>query len=272
MTLTIKQGDALQLYKEIPDNSIDALITDPPYGLSIDNQKKHHATIRQKKPRTKFFGDWDVIPFEDRMRWLESMIPKIKGWALVFCPIKDINGYQAILENKGFKTGVLIWHKHADVLNGKVKFLSCYEPIVWGKRPRTKFFGHCVPDIIHVPFPYQPERETGAVKHPNQKPLKLITKLISYTTAPGMTILDPFLGSGTTAIACEKLGRNCIGFEREEKYCKLIQDRLRTSADRIDQQITLDGDIPERVWKPPQRHRDKFLRDKNPPHTQGVIE
>ena len=138
-------------------------------------------------------------------------------------------------------------------------------------RARTKFFGHCVPDIIHVPFPYQPERETGAVKHPNQKPLKLISKLISYTTAPGMTILDPFLGSGTTAIACEKLGRNCIGFEREQKYCKLIQDRLRTSADRLDQQITLDGNIPERVWKPPQRQRIKILKDKKPRGEQGVL-
>jgi site-specific DNA-methyltransferase (adenine-specific) len=75
-------------------------------------------------------------------------------------------------------------------------------------------------------------KEKGSSAHPTQKPIKLIEKLIDVHTDIEGTVLDPFLGSGTTAVACEKLGRRWIGIEISEKYCEIAKQRIKSEYEQ----------------------------------------
>jgi len=116
----------------------------------------------------------------------------------------------------------IVWQKPDPLpLNAKTKFLNAWETAIVGKRKGTYWGGFA----IHNVFNYQAPKGKNRI-HPTQKPLKLIERLIELATKKGDLVLDPFMGSGTTAVACIKLERNFIGFEISQKYCKLARKRV----------------------------------------------
>ena len=127
----------------------------------------------------------------------------------------------------GLATRHGVWVKsNPPVLNGKVTWLSGIENIMFGKKPGATFNEHCKPLVLTYP--------SGSSKvHPTEKPLALIKKLILASSNEGDSVLDPFLGSGTTAIAAHQLQRHCIGIELNDEWYELAKGRVDTESAQI---------------------------------------
>lgn len=223
---TIQCMDCLEGLKKIPNNSVDLIITDPPYGISRELNCKNQRLGTTAKLNFNF-GEWDKFNKE----WFEVAIKKTKGWIITFCTKKDIGVYWDILEKNGFLAiDSLAWVKPDPLpLNAKSRFLNAWEAIVVGKKQGAYWGSKYFPNILKFQAPKGKNRI-----HPTQKPLELIKKLIELTTKKGSIILDPFMGSGTTAVACKQLGRSFIGFEISKEYCELAQKRVNKVNERLE--------------------------------------
>ena len=225
-------GDCLEVMKQIPDKSIDLVLTDPPYNIS--QKKKIFRDYRSgKRADISFdYGEWDygfdILPVLEESK----RILKDKGQWLIFCAEQQIGMYRKWLGENGHFKQILIWEK----TNPLPQFRKCgyrqaTEIIMWAyKQKPTKIEQHFnfllqqeMLNIFRFPICGGNER----TEHPTQKPNKLIKELLKRHSFEKDTILDPFLGSGTTAVACKQLKRNFIGIEISQKYCDIANQRLR---------------------------------------------
>ena len=204
MTIQLYLGDCLEVMKSIPDKSIDAVITDPPYGIGEDGGLK--ARYRRGDGRTKGvikheYKGWDKSRpdkevFDNLFRlsklviifggnYFADMLPPSSGW--IYWD-KNIGG--------DFSDGELIY-------TNQNRALRDYS--------------------IH---PFSGLRGGKDREHPTQKPVALMAWIINQRTQPGDTILDPFMGSGTTGVACVQTGRNFIGIEIDPTYYAIAERRI----------------------------------------------
>jgi len=215
---TIQNIDCVEGMRELSDNSVDLVLADPPYGISRELNCKNKRLGTTAKLNFNF-GEWDKFNEE----WFDVAIQKTKGWIITFCAKKDIGIFwEALEKNKFIAIDTVVWQKPDPVpLNGKSKFLNAWESIVVGKKPNSHWGGYCEHNIIKVQAPKGKNRV-----HETQKPLELIKKLIELTTKKKEIVLDPFMGSGTTAVACLELERSYVGFEISKKYHKMATRRI----------------------------------------------
>jgi len=198
--ITIYHGDCRDILPTL--KSVDLVLTDPPYGL--DYASNHGASWQG----TKILGDLDTTLRDSVLAFL-SDVP-----AYVF-------GTWKTPQPRGVRQ-ILIWDKGPASGMGNLKFpwKNSFEEIYvlgdgfCGSRDEAVLIGYT-----------QVSWESKGRCHPNQKPLSLIRYLLSKHTA--QTILDPFMGSGTTLRAAEDLGRKAIGIEIEERYCEIAAKRLQ---------------------------------------------
>ena len=179
-------GDCLEVMKDMEDNSVDLVLTDPPYGIGIANNP-----FRQKFKKS----NWD------------NSTPSIEYFNEIFRISKEQiiwgGNYFDLPKSQCF----YIWDKLQPQ-----NFSSAMCEMAWvSKQSPAKMFKKWVVSIIKY--------------HPTQKPLELMVWCLSFFPE-AKTILDPFLGSGTTAVACKELGRNYIGIEISPEYCKIAERRL----------------------------------------------
>ena len=219
---TIQCMDCVLGLDYIPNESIDLIITDPPYGISKELNCKGERLGTTAKLDFNF-GEWDKFNID----WFEIAIKKTRGWMMTFCAKKDVGYFIDILEKNGFVAiDVIVWQKPDPVpLNAKSRFLNAWEAIVVGKKPGAHWSSSYEHNIIKVQAPKGKNRI-----HPTQKPVELIKKLIELTTKKGDLIMDPFMGSGTTAVACVESKRNYLGFEISKQYCKQANERVKKTA------------------------------------------
>ena len=205
--------------KKIPDGSVDLLITDPPYGISQTLNCKGQRLGTTAKLDFDF-GEWD----ESSLDWCPIALKKTTGWAVIFCSKRNIGKYWDIMEKMKFiAIDALVWQKPDPVpLNGKTKFLNAWEAAIIGKRSGGYFGGYCTHNI----FKYQAPKGKTRI-HPTQKPIGLIQEIIELTTKENDIVLDPFMGSGTTAVAAKLANRRFIGFEKDSKFCKKARARVK---------------------------------------------
>jgi site-specific DNA-methyltransferase (adenine-specific) len=183
-------GDCLEVMKDIPDKSIDLIITDPPYGIKISSNP-----FRQKFPRKQ----WDN--FTPSQEYFDEMFRIAKN--VVCFGGNYFSNY--LPQSKGF----FIWDK-----GQPEKFSSAMvEYIYSSKNKPAKMFRQKV--------------NTYPKFHPTTKPVNLIEWILSYYPEC-KTVLDPFAGSGTTGVACKNLNRNYILIEKEPEYIDIINKRLNT--------------------------------------------
>jgi site-specific DNA-methyltransferase (adenine-specific) len=215
---TIQNIDCVKGMEMIPDGSVDLIITDPPYGISKELNCKGQRLGTTAKLNFNF-GEWDKFNLE----WFEIAVKKTRGWMMTFCAKKDVGYFIERLERDGFvAVDVIVWQKPDPVpLNAKSRFLNAWEAIVVGKRPGTHWGSNYEHNIIKVQAPKGKNRI-----HPTQKPVALIKKLIELTTKEGDLVLDPFMGSGTTAVASIESKRKYIGFEISKEYFKQAKNRI----------------------------------------------
>lgn len=217
-------GDCIDALREI--EQVDHVLSDPPYEQLM--QDLHAST---KLRRTDGGSERKALTFagidEIRDEFLSQVKRMNQGWLLAFCNVEGVWFWRKaiIAANLKFKT-TCIWVKPdaTPKLNGQGPALA-YECITttWcGKGHARWNAGGKRGTYVHLTN----NRDRDG-RHPTEKPVKLMRELVADFTSPQQTILDPFMGSGTTGVACVKLGRKFIGIEIDEGYFDIACERVR---------------------------------------------
>lgn len=192
------------------------LITDPPYGVAYVGKTKEALRIEND----------DLGPEKT-----ERLVAQVLGLSFtrlaagaalyIACPAGPNDGFQRALRAAGFEWHqTLIWRKDQFVL-GRSDYHYQHEPILYGWKPGKHYFiaDRTRSSVLDIPRP-RANRD-----HPTMKPLALWVELIGNSTTPGQVAMDPFLGSGTTVVACERLGRVACGVEIDPRYVDVVVER-----------------------------------------------
>ncbi|MEK9207890.1 MAG: DNA methyltransferase, partial [Patescibacteria group bacterium] len=249
----ILHGDCLELMKQIPDGSIDLILTDPPYNISQNDKKIERDNIQNRKIRRLVsrrankntalsydFGKWDRYDSVDAQlefaeKWLKESyrILKDNGQIITFYSKSEISFLEAIMQGIGFIVRqTLVWHKTNPVPQiFKVGYMSAAEFFTWAtKSPGGKHTFNYQLGQKHNVFTYGLCQGNERTEHPTQKPLKLIKDVLQYHTKKDDLVLDPFCGSGTICVAAKELGCNYSGFDSEQKYVNITNRRLHNTV------------------------------------------
>lgn len=244
----IHNCDCLEGMKQIEDNSINLVFTDPPYNISKlndcrDRSKFNLPVMRRKSPLKYDFGEWDNMErnefLEFTRKWLKESCRVLKdGGAIIsFFSKDDISFLKWVGTEYDIRTRTIFsWHKTNPVPSfRKVNYLSACEFIWIGSKGKTKWtFNFMKQKEMHNFYETSNKSAYGETNHPTEKPVSLITHLLKIHSNDGDIILDPFMGSGTTAVACKQLNRNFIGFEISKEYCEIAEKRLKAIPERLD--------------------------------------
>src|SRR5690625_3566228 len=204
--------------ERIPDKSIHTLLTDIPYGEVSKNGAERAKYSGQLRTIDK--GADDKITF-DLQHFLDECSRVSIGGNYIFCGIEQFGGIYKYFDNhKDFMVRQCAWRKtNPPPANGQHMWLSSMENCVFAKRRRTKFNEHCKSAVWDFPV--------GRSKlHPTQKPVQLFEYLLQSTSDEGEIILDPCIGSGTTAVAAINTNRQFIGIEKEPEYVEIAKRRI----------------------------------------------
>ena len=242
---TILQGDCMERLKEIEDNSIDAIFADPPYFLSNGG-----ISVQSGKQVCVDKGDWDKggtpeYIYEFNRKWLSLCRSKLKddGTIWISGTHHNIHVVMRCLQELGYKVlNTITWQKTDPPPNLSCKYFNfSTELIIWARKHEKKTHkfnyeamkqlngGSQMTDVWRIPAVSKWEKEQG--KHPTQKPLRLLYRIILASTNEGDTILDPFAGSSTTGIAADLLGRKFIGIEQDKAFVELSLRRRAALED-----------------------------------------
>ena len=196
--------DCLDGLKLIPDESIDLVLTDPPYGIKRDKGFGGFGGFGKPIARRRYEEDeWDST--RPKKEYFDELL-RVSKQAIIF-------GGNFFTDYLPVGTHWIVWDK----LNTMPTFGDC--ELIWTNSSRKSV------KKITVQWNGLLGKE-GERYHPTQKPLELIKILINNYSKEGDTVLDPFMGSGTTAVACKQLRRNFIGFELSQKYVDIANRRL----------------------------------------------
>ena len=226
--IDLRQGDCLELMKDIPDESIDLLVTDPPYkivqgGCTNKAVRLKGSNQEQLKKGTLFNNN--SIKFSE---WIPEVYRVLKNNSHCYIMSNDrnINELLNICEKVGFKLlNILVWGKSKHSPNRY--YLKNCECIVFLRKGKAKNINNMgTKQLLLID-------NVENKNHPSEKPIKLMKILIKNSTNEQDKVLDPFMGSGTTGIACKELNRNFIGIELDEKYFKIAKERI--------EKISLEG-------------------------------
>ena len=220
----IYRADCLEFMKRMPDNSVNLIIADPPYEIDIKGGGLSTKTSIFNGKLDKISTGFDIdAVFEEFGRICKPLnlfcfcanrqIARVMGWA-------QANGYSATL---------LIWHKTnavpfcKNVWRSDVEFCAHIRGknslCEGGYRIKSKVFTHKI---------------CPSKSHPTAKPLDLVKKYILVGSKPNDLVFDPFMGSGTTTVACKELGRNFIGCEIEQDYVNAAKERIELAQKEPD--------------------------------------
>ena len=258
LTNRVIHGDLLKVIDFLPDAFVDLLILDPPYNLDkqFDDAKFAHRTneeylqyleswfprlLRLLKPHATVYlcGDWQCSAAEYQVMAKYLHIQNRITWQREKGRGAKTN-WKNCCEDIWFATRGRKYYFNVDAVKQKRRVIAPYResglPKDWQETAEGKYRLTCPSnfwDDISVPYWSMPEN----TDHPTQKPEKLLAKLILASSRPGDFVFDPFLGSGTTAVAAKKLGRRFCGVELSQEYCCWALKRLERAA----QDATIQG-------------------------------
>jgi site-specific DNA-methyltransferase (adenine-specific) len=242
-------GDCLEILRSFPENSVDMIFADPPYMLSNDG-----FTCQSGKMVTVNKGKWDRSKGFDEdtefhNEWISACRFILKPGGTIWISGTYHNIYQCgylLGKNKFHILNDIVWFKPNASPNLSCRFFTAsHETILWARKDKKAKHvfnytemkdGHSPEDklknentqmrsVWSIPSSKGKEKEYG--KHPSQKPLDLLKRVVLASTNENNIVLDPFCGSGTTGIACRHFGnRSFIGIEMDESYCELARKRL----------------------------------------------
>ena len=232
----IGNGDCEELMSSIKSNSVDLILTDPPFNLG--SFMRGRGTNLDKMRDNQFsYAGWDDLEFEE---WLLKMnaffqqsnrILRKKGSLLLFMSLIKIESIIKIAQQNNFyyKT-VGIWHKTNPMpRNMNLQFVNSTEAWVYfineGTTGTFNNDSKVLHDFVESSLTTQTEKKFG--KHPTQKPVRILNHFVKILTNPGDIICDPFMGSGSTGVSCEINDRRFIGIELDKNYYTLAKNRIQ---------------------------------------------
>lgn len=257
------QGDCMTQIPQI-DSPVDMIFADPPYFLSTGN-----GTVKIGNRYHSFDkGDWDRVRSKEEIyqfnyKWLSLCREKLKDSGTIWVCGTYHNIYEVAncMKDLGYKIlNMIVWQKSdppKTLTDQRFNFSAEY--IIWARKYEkvSHYFnyelmeamnnGIHMPDVWKLPAPGTWEKTCG--KHPTQKPLRLLYRIILASTREGETILDPFAGSCTTGIAANLLNRKFIGIEQDDKFISLANKRRMELEDetRANQLFERMSENPEEV-------------------------
>jgi DNA modification methylase len=207
---TLIHGDCLDVLRDLPDASVDAVITDPPYGINLRN----HGGGSVRTART-----WKVVGDNS-----QDVAMAVAHWAndAKVCSAFFSSPYNPL---PGKWRNILVWDKGPAVGAGGDR-ATCWKrtfELIYVRHNRP-LNGKREPAVLQ--FWVSPNFRKDCRYHPMQKPVPLMCYLIEKLTQPGDTVVDPFMGSGTTGVACIQTGRKFIGIEIDSAYCNIARERI----------------------------------------------
>lgn len=227
------QGDALEVLKQLPDESIDLILTDPPYNVSKkDKIVRNGGKFGRAKDISLDFGEWDhgVVRWQD---FIDDFVRVLKpnGVLVLFYDMLELGCIGKYLRDKhNFQVRHIgAWVKTNPAPQArKVRWQNGLEFFLIATKNRGS--GHHYNWELGQSPDYFMHSVSFKHYHPTQKPEALIEWIIKYWSYEGDLVLDPFLGSGTTAVVAERLGRRWIGVEIDPRYCKIAKERIKAVA------------------------------------------
>jgi len=205
-------GDSLKILKKGTDESIDLIITDPPYGMSFQSNHRKEKHLK--------------IDNDNNLEWLDSFVEqahrvlKKDTHFYCFCSWHHIDIFKQTIQKYFEVKNILIWVKNN---TGMGDLFGDYAPkhefIIYARKGKRKLNGRRDSNILEY-------KKTGNKLHPTEKPVDMFEFLIQKSSEKNDLILDPFAGSGTTAIACINTKRNYILIEKEPEYIDIINKRI----------------------------------------------
>lgn len=239
--------DAITGLQRIPDGSIDLILTDPPYGLGKD-----YGNDSDKQEAADYLA-WTE-------RWIDAALPKLKptGSLYIFLTWRYSPEIFVMLKQRMTMINEIIWDRRVPSMGGSTRsFSSVHDTIGLFVKSKNYYFDL---DAVRIPYDaatkkarsrsifvgakwlelgYNPKdlwsvsrlhkEDVERVEHPTQKPLEIIQRMVLASCPENGVVLDPFMGSGTTAIAARRCGRQFVGFELNPDYCAIIEARLQSA-------------------------------------------
>lgn len=220
-------GDALTLMKGIPDETIDLIVTDPPFAIDFKAKRNNYNRTQER-----VIEGYNEIPkekyYEFTTNWMREAyrILKATGSMYVFSGWTNLKDILNSLDEIGFITiNHLIWKYQFGVFTRRKYVTSHYHILFVVKDSKNYKFNK----IEHYPedvWIINREYWTGKIKTPTKLPIELVKKIILFSSDEGDIVFDPFIGSGTVAVAAKMLGRHYLGFEMVKEYCEFAKKRL----------------------------------------------
>ena len=219
MDIILKNCDCIELLRDMPDKSIDCVVTDPPYGISF------RSNARKEK--------YDHLTNDDKLGWLVKVMREVKrvmkddAHAYIFFGVQKEVEFQSRVSQIFPIKNKLIWDKGGGGMGDlESDYALSYEQILFISNGERKLNGKRSSNILKY-------SRSGNIHHPTEKPIDLLGFLILKSTSQEDTVFDPFMGSGSTAIACIRTKRNFIGAELDPKHFETAERRVDKEQNQL---------------------------------------
>ena len=214
--IKLMQGDCLERMKEIESGSIDMILTDPPYGMEFQSNRR---VVKEK---------FNKIKNDKSVNWLPDFISECyrvmddNSAIYCFCSWHKIDIFKQEIEKLFKIKNIIVWVKNN---HGSGDLRGAYAPkhefVIYAHKGRSFFRGKRVPDVMEYP-----KIHSSKLQHPTEKNTDMLELFVENNSDNGQTILDPFMGSGSTGVAAKNLNRNFIGIELDEHYFQVAKQRI----------------------------------------------
>ncbi len=221
-------ADSKDVIGRIPDNSIDFILTDPPYNLGLHSTG--NIPLPKRSAMNNDIADWDMVDFNPE-EWADDFIRILKptGNLFIFTSYNQLGRWYNCLDHKFDTSNFMIWHKTNPAPKiFKAGFLNSCEMIFtcWNKKHTWNFISQKeMHNFIESPICMRLERLSNP-KHPAQKPVSILKKMIEIATNKNDIVFDPFMGVGSTGVAAIELERRFIGVELNNEYFEAAKKRI----------------------------------------------
>ena len=218
----IIEGDCQEVLPTLPDSSVDMVLTDPPYFLPVNS----YVGTREKGYAGRTLADTSILKgyFKNVLSELARIL-RANGTFYIFCDAQSYPVFYEVMFPHCKHVRLLVWDKTVSY-NGYT-WRHQHELIAWGEREETERVPTGDGDVIRCRGVLQKDRH-----HPAEKPVELLSRLIRKHPSANL-ILDPYLGSGSTAIAARALNRKYVGIELNPDYVKIARQRLGVELEKF---------------------------------------
>ena len=222
---TIYNEDCLEGMKRIPDKSVDLVVTDPPYLI---NYQTNYRKNKEHRFNETILNDNNPDVISEYIKGCHRIM-KENTAMYMFCSFDKVDFFKQELEKYFTIKNMIVWVKNNHTAGDlEAQFGKQYELVFLVNKGRAPFNGKRLTDVWNF------NRVVGNSQlHQNQKPIELIERCITKHSNEGDVVFDGFMGSGTTAVACNNMRRKYIGFELDEGYYNIAQDRIKNHTQQL---------------------------------------